>query len=66
MYRNLAWSHWQPVRNLEFSAEVMWFHLELKFTGTAVLSPADPKPAVRSEFKDQDTVSLQLRAQRNF
>jgi len=25
-----------------------------------------PKPSARYEFKDQDTVHLQLRAQRNF
>ena len=60
-------TRWAPVRNLVFSAEVMWFHLDQKFTGTAVLNPAEPKPGgVRYEFKDQDTVSLQLRAQRNF
>jgi len=59
-------TRWEPLRSLVFSAEVMWFHLDQKFTGTAVLSPSDPKPAVRYEFKDQDTISLQLRAQRNF
>jgi hypothetical protein len=59
-------TRWVPVKNLTFSAEVMWFHLDQKFTGTAALSPAAPKPATRYEFKDQDAVSLQLRAQRNF
>ena len=63
-------TRWVPVKNLTFSAEVMWFHLDQKFTGTAALTPAAPKPGVaqgaRYEFKDQDTVQLQLRAQRNF
>jgi hypothetical protein len=63
-------TRWVPVKNLTFSAEAMWFHLDQKFTGTAALSPAAPKPGVaqgaRYEFKDQDTVHLQLRAQRNF
>jgi hypothetical protein len=36
------------------------------FQGTAVLGPSAPKPATRYEFRDQDTVHLQLRAQRNF
>lgn len=59
-------TRWVPVKNLTFSAEVMWFHLDQKFTGTAALAPAAPKPSARYEFKDQDAVHLQLRAQRNF
>jgi len=30
------------------------------------LTPTAPKPAAVYEFKDQNSVSLQLRAQRNF
>jgi hypothetical protein len=59
-------TRWVPVKNLTFSAEVQWFHLDQKFTGTAVLAAAAPKPTVRYEFKDQDAVQLQVRAQRNF
>ncbi|HEV7877986.1 porin [Bradyrhizobium sp.] len=59
-------TRWVPVKNLTFSAELMWFHLDQKFTGTAALTPAAPKPAARYEFKDQDAVHLQVRAQRNF
>src|SRR6202011_3890713 len=36
-------TRWTPVANLTFSAEVMWFHLDQKFTGTAVLTPSAPK-----------------------
>ena len=59
-------TRWTPVKNLTFSAEVMWFHLDQKFTGTAVLTPAAPKPTAVYEYKDQDTVSFNVRAQRNF
>jgi Porin subfamily len=59
-------TRWVPVKNLTFSAEVQWFHLDQKFQGTALLAPAAPKPTTRYEFKDQDTVQLELRVQRNF
>jgi hypothetical protein len=63
-------TRWTPVKNLTFSAEVQWFHLDQKFTGTAALSPAAPKPGTaqgaRYEFKDQDAAQLQVRVQRNF
>ena len=59
-------TRWVPVKNLTFSAEVQWFHLDQKFTGTAILAAAAPKPTARYEFKDQDAVQLQVRAQRNF
>jgi hypothetical protein len=59
-------TRWTPVKNLTFSAEVMWFHLDQKFTGTSVLAATAPKPATVYEFKDQDTVSFNVRAQRNF
>jgi hypothetical protein len=59
-------TRWVPVKNLTFSAEVQWFHLDQMFQGTAVLGPAAPKPTARYEFKDQNAVSLQVRAQRNF
>ena len=32
-------TRWTPVKNLTFSAEVQWFHLDQKFTGTAALTP---------------------------
>jgi hypothetical protein len=63
-------TRWTPVKNLTFSAEVLWAHLDQKFAGTAALTPAAPKPGAaqgaRYEFKDQDTVSLNVRVQRNF
>ncbi len=59
-------TRWTPVNNLTFSAEVQWFHLDQKFTGTAALAASAPKPTTVYEFKDQDTVLLQVRVQRNF
>jgi hypothetical protein len=59
-------TRWTPVTGLTFSAELMWFHLDQKFTGAATLAAAAPKPTTVYEFKDQNAVSLQLRAQRNF
>jgi hypothetical protein len=65
-----AVTRWTPVKNLTFSAEVMWFHLDQKFAGSAAITPAAPKPGAaqgaRYEFKDQDVFSLNVRAQRNF
>ena len=59
-------TRWTPVKNLTFSADVQYFRLDQNFTGTASLAPAAPKPTTVYEFKDQDAVSLQVRAQRNF
>ena len=60
-------TRWTPVKNLTFSAEVGAFFLDQKFTGAADLR----QRRLRSrppcyEFKDQSTVFLNVRAQRNF
>ncbi len=59
-------TRWTPVKNLTFSGEVDWFHLDQKYSGTSTFGPGAPKPTAVYEFKDQNTVLLQLRAQRNF
>jgi hypothetical protein len=59
-------TRWTPVKNLTFSAEVMWFHLNQNFSGGAFITPAAPKPVAFYEFKDQNTVALNVRVQRNF
>jgi len=61
-----AVTRWTPVKNLTFSAEVMYFRLDQKFTGTAGLANNPPKPNAVYEYKDQDTVAFNVRAQRNF
>jgi hypothetical protein len=62
-----AVTRWTPVKNLTFSAEVMWFHLDQKFAGSSTI-PAGfaPKPATVYNFADQDVLSFNVRAQRNF
>jgi len=59
-------TRWTPVKNLTFSAEVGAFFLDQKFTGAANLAATAPKPTTVYEFKDQSTVFLNVRAQRNF
>jgi hypothetical protein len=59
-------TRWVPVKNLTFTAEVQWFHLDQKMSGSSVFTATAPKPLALYEFKDQDTVHLELRAQRNF
>jgi hypothetical protein len=63
-------TRWTPVKNLTFSADLTWEHLDQKQLGvatTAVVAPASVfKPAAVYELKDQDTVQLLLRAQRNW
>jgi hypothetical protein len=34
----------RPIREADISAEVMWFHLNQKFSGFATLTPTAPKP----------------------
>ena len=65
-----AVTRWTPVKNLTFSAEVLYFHLDQKFTGAVATAggPGAPKPGGVAvyELKDQNTVSLNVRVQRNF
>ncbi len=61
---------WTPVAGLTFSTEVLYVNLDQKFTGLAT-SAAGPSAALAKppgvyNFKDQDTVSLNFRVQRNF
>ncbi|WP_407160087.1 porin [Bradyrhizobium sp. STM 3557] len=61
-------TRWTPVKNLTFSADVTYTHLDQKYDGfanaPAVASVA--KPAATYQLKDQDTVSALFRAQRNW
>ena len=61
---------WTPVAGLTFSAEVLYVGLDQKFggqTGVAVTPAATlAKPPAIYNFRDQDTVSVNFRAQRNF
>ena len=60
---------WTPVKNLTFSADVVWSRLDQKFAGTIAPvagAASTGKPAAVYELKDQDTVQALLRVQRNF
>ena len=62
-------TRWTPVKNLTFSGEVGAFFLDQKFTGAVgpvAAAVAAPKPIAVYEFKDQSTVFLNVRVQRNF
>ena len=59
-------TRWSSVKNLTFSAEVGAFFLDQKMAGTTTFTPSAPKPSAVYEFKDQSTVFLNVRAQRNF
>jgi hypothetical protein len=59
---------WTPVKNLTFTAEAAWFHLGTGFSGFGGITSGSlaPLPSGTYQFKNQNTVELQLRAQRNF
>lgn len=59
---------WTPVKNLAFTADLSWSRLDQKYSG-AITAPAvstAAKPGAVYELKDQNSVSMLLRAQRNF
>ena len=61
-------TRWTPVKNLTFSGDFTWTHLDQKYSGTiaAPTLAAVAKPAAVYELKDQDSFNFLLRAQRNF
>jgi hypothetical protein len=59
-------TRWTPVKNLTFSAETIWTHLNQGFSGTAAFTPGAPQPIQAWTYKNQDTLSLNFRVQRNF
>ncbi|NOJ50831.1 porin [Bradyrhizobium archetypum] len=60
-------TRWTPVKNLTFLADLTYTHLDQNFSGTvSVPSATIGKPAAAYELKDQNTLLLLLRAQRNW
>ncbi|MBR0788945.1 porin [Bradyrhizobium manausense] len=61
---------WTPVKNLAFTADLSYSRLDQKYSGTitgpntAIATAA--KPAATYELKDQNSLTLLLRAQRTF
>jgi hypothetical protein len=63
-------TRWTPVKNLTFSADFNWTHLDQKYAAGTVTgagaNAALAKPVAAYELKDQDSFTLLLRAQRNW
>ncbi|HZR74301.1 porin, partial [Bradyrhizobium sp.] len=60
-------TRWTPVKNLTFSADVTWSHIDQKMAGTISAASATlGKPAAVYDFHNQDNVTLLTRVQRNF
>jgi len=65
-------TRWTPVKNLTFSGDLTFTHLDQKFAGsTAVPSTGAPtpsagRPSASYEFRDQNTLLFLFRAQRNW
>jgi hypothetical protein len=61
-----SYTSWTPVKNLTFSAEVMYSYIKQNMSGTAVLAPGGLAPTATYAFGNQGTVSGLLRVQRVF
>lgn len=60
-------TRWTPVKNLTFSGEFVYSHLDQKNAGTVTTGGAAiGKPTLLYQLRDQDTIQVLLRAQRNF
>jgi Porin subfamily len=59
---------WTPVKNLAFTADVVWTRLDQKYSGTVFVTPpaSFAKPTALYQLRDQNSVVALLRAQRNF
>lgn len=61
---------WTPVKNLAFTGDLSWSRLDQKYSGTIAIPgsgvSAWGKPAATYELKDQNSLTLMLRAQRTF
>ncbi|MDE5446997.1 porin [Bradyrhizobium sp. CSA207] len=61
-------TRWTPVKNLTFSADLAYTMLDQKYVGALVapLQATIAKPGATYELKDQNSLTLLLRAQRNW
>jgi Porin subfamily len=61
-------TRWTPVKNLTFSADLTYTHLDQNYAGTvtAAANPALGTPAAVYALANQNTYTLLLRAQRNW
>lgn len=61
-------TRWTPVTKLTFSADLAWTNLDQKYAGTvaAAAQSTIAKPSTTYQLRDQNSVSMLLRAQRNW
>jgi hypothetical protein len=61
-------TRWTPVKNLTFSAEVLYAYLKTNMSGTITGTPSTAfvLPTNTYTFGNNSTTSLNLRVQRNF
>jgi Porin subfamily len=61
-------TRWTPVKNLTFSAEVLYAYLKTNMSGTITGAPSSALPLANTtyNFGNNGTTSLNLRVQRNF
>jgi hypothetical protein len=57
---------WNPVPDLDVGVDVVWYHLNTAFAGTATLAQTGAKPAGTYTISNQDSVGAVFRIQRNF
>jgi hypothetical protein len=57
---------WNPVPDLDVGLDLVWWHLDTAFAGTAVLGQNGAKPAGTYTVTNQDALSAIVRIQRNF
>jgi hypothetical protein len=62
-------TRWTPVKNLTFSADLTWTNLDQKYSGvvtTTAINGPNAKPIATYDLRDQNSVTMLLRAQRNW
>jgi hypothetical protein len=59
-------TRWTPVKNLTFSGDFTWEHLNQNMTGNVVLAPGNAMPTGLYTFANQNTYQFLFRAQRNW
>jgi hypothetical protein len=57
---------WNPVPDLDVGFDVVWYHLNTAFAGTATLAQTGAKPAGTYTISNQDSLGAVFRIQRNF
>src|SRR5262249_13651604 len=57
---------WNPVPNLDVGVDLVWYHLNSAFKGTATLNANGAKPPGTYTVSDQDALAAIFRIQRNF